>query len=175
MEVSLDSEGNVLNAQLLTTHDRSVVYHITTKSTAWSRERTYFRDANPALGEPSTAGVIHWKDKIFEIRGQKRPISDLRRKQGFIRREHFWKWSPEREEYAVGFHGEKEWQTSLRNEIVATFAVPYRPKLFGKLKPSILKLFPKTLEQDEVFMLMVLIYCEVKRQDKMNASTGWQT
>ena len=50
---------------------------------------------------------------------------------------------------------------------MASFSVPYRPKLFGKVKPMVLNLSPAALEKDEVFLFLVFVYCESKRQDKM--------
>ena len=49
-------------------------------------------------------------------------------------------------------------QAFLLNELVATFYIPSHPKLFGKLKPSILQMEPKALLEDEVFLLLVFAY-----------------
>lgn len=56
--------------------------------------------------------------------------------------------------------------------IVAKFTVPYRPKLFGKLKPPTLHLTRTALSKDEVFLMLVLIYSEAKRQDRMVRGTS---
>jgi hypothetical protein len=58
-------------------------------------------------------------------------------------------------------------QALYEGEVVASFSVPYRPKLFGKVKPMVLNLGPVALERDEVFLFLVFVYCESKRQDKM--------
>ena len=55
----------------------------------------------------------------------------------------------------------------LCGEVVATFRVPYRPKLFGKLRPLVLTMESPAIEKDEVFLFLVFLYCEAKRQDKM--------
>lgn len=175
MEVTFDNQSNVLSAQIKTVHDGSVLYKIVTDQTLWRREHTYLKDANPAAGDPSIVGVIHWKERTFEIYGQKRPIKELRRRpKGLIRKERYWKWVPERKEYTIVYHQEKQWQVTHNDEIVSTFQVPYRPKLFGKTKPMVMNICPAALERDEVFLLLILVYCEAKRQDKMNASGGWQ-
>jgi hypothetical protein len=49
--------------------------------------------------------------------------------------------------------------------VAAEFFVPFRPHLFSKPEPSKLLLAKTALEQDEVFLLLVFIYSEVKRQD----------
>lgn len=50
---------------------------------------------------------------------------------------------------------------------IASFTVPFRPKLFGKLKPPALHLTRTALAKDEVFLVLVLIYSEARRQDRM--------
>ncbi|RXW18793.1 hypothetical protein EST38_g7062 [Candolleomyces aberdarensis] len=194
MEVTFDNQSNVLSAQILAVHDGSVIYRIVTDEGLWSRDHTYLKDANPAVGEPTNVGVIHWKEKTFEIYGHKKKLSDIRRRpRNLLKKERFWRWAPDRKEYTVIYHNEKEWQVSttsnnpefarnadrfmealLDGEVVASFSVPYRPKLFGKLKPMVVNLETVALEKDEVFLFLVLIYSECKRQDKMNASGGWQ-
>lgn len=54
----------------------------------------------------------------------------------------------------------------------AMFAVPFRPKLFGKAKPVVLNLSRGALAKDEVFLILVFIYCETKRQEKMVSCLG---
>jgi hypothetical protein len=49
--------------------------------------------------------------------------------------------------------------------VAAEFSVPFRPHLFSKPEPSKLHLTKTALERDEVFLLLVFIYSEVKRQD----------
>jgi hypothetical protein len=44
--------------------------------------------------------------------------------------------------------------------------VPFRPHLFSKSKPAVIHLTSTALAEDEVFLLLVFIYEEVKRQDK---------
>ena len=84
MEAKFDNANNVLTANVRIAHDQSILYTISTNQTAWKREKTYLKDANPALGESPTAGVIHWQEKMFEVHGVRRPISELRRKpKGF--------------------------------------------------------------------------------------------
>lgn len=50
--------------------------------------------------------------------------------------------------------------------IAARFLVPFRPYLFSKPEPPLLHLTKTALEEDEVFMILIFIYSEVKRQDK---------
>jgi hypothetical protein len=50
--------------------------------------------------------------------------------------------------------------------VAARFSVPFRPHLFRKPQPSMLHLTKTALEEDEVFLIMVFIFSEIKRQDK---------
>jgi hypothetical protein len=47
----------------------------------------------------------------------------------------------------------------------ASLFIPYRIHLFHKTKPAVLRMKSNALLQDEVFLLLVLIYSETKRQD----------
>lgn len=58
--------------------------------------------------------------------------------------------------------------TSQRTgEIEARLLVPYRPQLFGKQPPVTLELSRMALSKDEVFLILVMIYSEAKRQERM--------
>jgi hypothetical protein len=57
------------------------------------------------------------------------------------------------------------------SDIEATFSVPFRPQLFGKSKPVVLNLSRGALAKDEVFLMLVFIYNETKRQEKMVSRT----
>ncbi|KDR69742.1 hypothetical protein GALMADRAFT_160249 [Galerina marginata CBS 339.88] len=176
MEATFDNKANVLNAKLHAAHDNSVIYSITTDQAVFSRKYTYVRDTNPALGGDSTiVGVINWGKKTFEINGQRKALGEVRRKVGgFRNKSRFWKWTEDRDEYNV-VHREDGWEaTCTRTGIVeATFAVPYRPQLFGKTTPVVLSLSRVALAKDEVFLILVFIYCEIKRQEKTNSAGGW--
>jgi hypothetical protein len=50
--------------------------------------------------------------------------------------------------------------------IAGRFSVPFRPHLFSKSQPTLLHLTKTALAEDEVFLILVFIYCEAKRQDK---------
>jgi len=47
----------------------------------WARTYTFVKDLNPALGEdPAVVGAINWVKKTFEIQGQRKRLSVIRRK-----------------------------------------------------------------------------------------------
>jgi hypothetical protein len=48
----------------------------------------------------------------------------------------------------------------------ASLCIPHRTHLFHKNKAPVLHVNPSSLLQDEVFLILVLIYSETKRQDK---------
>lgn len=49
--------------------------------------------------------------------------------------------------------------------VAASLCIPYRNHLFHKTKPAVLRIGSSSLLQDEVFLILVFIYSETKRQD----------
>ncbi|KIJ92944.1 hypothetical protein K443DRAFT_684900 [Laccaria amethystina LaAM-08-1] len=168
--------SRVLNAKIRTTHDDTVIYSVTTSEGLWGRRYTFLKDANPALGDSTTVGVIHWNEKILEVCGHKKSLKDIRRKPQGLIRERYWRWSSDRREFVIDFQ-EDEWKVKINNSknvtVEGSFDVPYRPRLFGKTTPMVFHLSRKALAKDEVFLILVLIYSESKRQEKMNSAVGW--
>ncbi|KAJ3502258.1 hypothetical protein NLJ89_g8970 [Agrocybe chaxingu] len=182
MEATFDNKANVLNAKVHASHDNSVLYVVNTKQTMWGRTLTELWDKNPLPGEVDTntrVGAINWKQRKFEVDGTWKSIDDVRRRPAGLKnrvrqRSRFWKWADDHEEYSV-VHLEDGWKATCTstNAVEATFAVPYRPQIFGKAKPVVLNLGKGALSRDEVFLILVLIYSETKRQEKMNSAGGW--
>lgn len=103
-----------------------------------------------------------------------------------MRRTRHWCWSADRKKYEISYQREV-WkasplpasrpeardnedcpQATLNGDasIVAQFSVPSRPQLFGKPKPVILSMTRIALMEDEIFLILVFIYSEVKRQEE---------
>ncbi|KAJ4477236.1 hypothetical protein J3R30DRAFT_3291126 [Lentinula aciculospora] len=182
MEVRFDNKANILNARLLATHDNSPIYATKTNFTFRGRDITLLQDTNPALSSGSvTVGAIHWKDKIIEVNGYRKKVADLKEKKtGFLNKARSWKWSAERREYEIEYTND-EWTVSIlmmispwtsqpgsldgKSKVVGRFAVPYRPHLFTKADPPLLSITRTALVEDEIFLLLVFIYSEAKRQD----------
>ncbi|KAJ7775974.1 hypothetical protein DFH07DRAFT_798933 [Mycena maculata] len=182
MEAFFDNKTNIINARICAVLDSAVMYSLETKFDFQGRVRTVLRDEN-AVGSPSRSAavaVINWKDKTFEIHGHKRPWQELKRTVGTLfNKTRFWRWSDTRKEYQIEYTHE-EWKATIDDgmTIAGQFCVPSRPRLFGKSKPTVIHLTTTALAEDEVFLLLVFIYEEVKRQDKTNTSTpggtgGW--
>lgn len=70
-------------------------------------------------------------------------------------------------------HQNSEEDKEEDKRVAARLCIPYRNHLFHKTQPPVLHLTPTALLKDEVFMILVLIYSETKRQDKANTSGGW--
>ncbi|KAF8816008.1 hypothetical protein BYT27DRAFT_6483579 [Phlegmacium glaucopus] len=172
MEATFDNDSNVLNARLHASHDNSIIYSISTTShTLWGPQYTYLRDTNPVLGgEPITVGTIDWREKTFEIRGERKSIENIKRiPNGLLNESRFWRWSDDREEYEIIHEGNfiKKWKAILNGDAEATLSAPFRQQLFGKMKPMTLNLSRAALAKDEVFLILVFIYSQTKRQEKM--------
>ncbi|KAK7017815.1 hypothetical protein R3P38DRAFT_3320534 [Favolaschia claudopus] len=160
MEAFFDNKTNILNARICAKLDASEMYTVETKFDFHGRIQTILRDRNPVLSGSSSVGVgaINWKEKTFEVKGQKSKYHQLRRTKGnLFNKTRGWRWSATRKEYDLSYSFE-EWKAVLDDgvTVAGTFSAPFH----------------------EVFLLLVFIYEEVKRQDKTNTSTpggtgGW--
>ncbi|KAF7368368.1 hypothetical protein MVEN_00158500 [Mycena venus] len=175
MEAFFDNKTNIINARICAVLDDAVMYSLQTKFEFQGRVRTVLRDENPLLGTNSPSaivGAINWKEKTFEVLGQKRKYDELRRTAGTLfNKTRFWRWSATRKEYELSYTYE-EWKATIEDgkTIAGRFCIPFRPHLFSKSKPAVIHLTSTALAEDEVFLLLVFIYEEVKRQDKTNTS-----
>ncbi|KAG6855725.1 hypothetical protein H0H87_011599, partial [Tephrocybe sp. NHM501043] len=188
MEAYFDNKGNILNACIRSKRDKSVLYTLKTTFGLSGRKITVFLDENPAPGRTAHVASLNWRDKTFEILGQRRNLSDIRRTEGrFFKKHEFivpgthvintyaegsdrtrhWRWNSERKEYELLFDDDEGWKATLNGNmsIAARFLVQLRPHLFGKPDPPALHLTKTALEADEVFLILVMIYSEIKRQD----------
>ncbi|KIL58212.1 hypothetical protein M378DRAFT_170855 [Amanita muscaria Koide BX008] len=123
MEAVFDNGTNLLNAHICARHDNSIIYSVTTTFGFWGQKMvTFLKDANPPLGESATVGAINWRERYFEVYAQRRPISEIKRKEpisiqnvveGFekwdMTRARYWKWSTDAREYQARFE-KNEWQ-----------------------------------------------------------------
>ncbi|THV01111.1 hypothetical protein K435DRAFT_793574 [Dendrothele bispora CBS 962.96] len=281
MEVTFSNKTNILEALLLTSHENSPIYEVKSTFGLLGRKITILKDVNPLTSnsvrpnsgrraadasrtkEPVTVGAIHWREKVFEIHGVKKDVSDIKKKKGLLSKSRYWKWADDRKEYEVKHDGDKEWvvtycppppspavasssksrsakskepepvpsksksKPETKRELsssassdpnskshrhpkhqsqdrtpsstsnpetdaynashthistisssssdtaldkspthAGTFSVPYRPHLFSSKHPQ------SSLEEDEIFLILVLIYSEARRQEGMNSSVG---
>jgi hypothetical protein len=86
MEATFDNKTNLLSANVRSFVDSSVLYNISTAHNLWGRTVTTLKDANPALGTKSPiVGAIYWRERLFEVNGHRKSISDIKRKPpGFV-------------------------------------------------------------------------------------------
>ncbi|KAJ7792395.1 hypothetical protein B0H14DRAFT_169391 [Mycena olivaceomarginata] len=173
MEATFDNKTNVLNARIRT-HDNSVIYTLRTSFGYRGRKDTVLWDENPpaGAGAAAVAGAIHWQEKSLEVGGHRKSCKELKRCAGrFYNRTRHWRWAPDRKEYEVVYERE-EWKATLDHNmcIAGRFAVPFRPHLFSKSPPPMVHLTKRALDEDEVFLILVFIYCEARRQDRTNSS-----
>ncbi|KAJ7104523.1 hypothetical protein B0H15DRAFT_810426 [Mycena belliarum] len=174
MEATFDNKTNILNARIRAVHDNSIIYTLRTSFGFRGRKDTILCDENPAPGAATTVGAIHWQEKTLEISGHKKSCAELKRQAGrFFNRTRHWRWAADRKEYEIMYDHE-EWKATLDHNmcIAGRFTVPFRPHLFSKSQPAYLHLTKTALAEDEVFLLLLFIYHEVKRQDRTNSSGG---
>ncbi|TFK33799.1 hypothetical protein BDQ12DRAFT_669934 [Crucibulum laeve] len=143
MEATFDNTTNILNARIRNTYDKSIIYNVTFTYLLWGRKSTQLKDPNPALKDSTSqvVGTIRWKEKIIEVNGHRKPMSELKKKAG-------------------RFGGIVSSKSSS-------------PELYIE---------QKALAKDKVFLVLVVIYSEVMRQDRiciansdciLNGAGGW--
>ncbi|KAJ7245327.1 hypothetical protein C8J57DRAFT_1355986 [Mycena rebaudengoi] len=204
MEAFFDNKINILNARICAALDESVMYTVETEFQFAGRARTLLRDENPLAaaanlpfashgggsageaGGGAVVGGINWRQKFFEVHGHRRNIADLKRSEGTLfNKKKFWRWGEDRKEYETVYTHE-EWKALLHDEAAdgeestpaARFCIPFRPHLFSKTGRPVIHLKPAALAEDEVFLILLLIYLEVKRQERTNTAvsvgtSGW--
>ncbi|KAG6819095.1 hypothetical protein H0H93_015514 [Arthromyces matolae] len=172
MDTYFDNSDNLLNSHILSTRDNSSLYTLKTTFGLRGRKVTLLIDENPPPGRSENVAALHWREKVFEIGGVKKTVADLRRREGkFFKRTRHWRWTPERKEYELQYDEDKGWKATLNTsiQIAARLLISSRPHLFHFFKkpnPPALHLTKTALEADEVFLILVLIYEEIKRQDR---------
>jgi hypothetical protein len=83
MEAIFDNKANILDARIRAAHYKSILYTLRSNSGFRGRKATTLQDANPPVGsESAIVGVIHWQEKMFEVHGQKKRISEIKRREG---------------------------------------------------------------------------------------------
>lgn len=86
MEATFDNQTNLLSCNIRSSVDNSIIYTITTSHNLWGRTVTLLKDANPALGDSPIVGAIYWRERLFEVHGHRKSISDIKCKPpGFTR------------------------------------------------------------------------------------------
>jgi hypothetical protein len=86
MEALFDNKNNVLNANLISVHSDAMLYTIQSTFGFRGRKITVIRDANPPPGQSQTlsAGAILWGEKMIEVGGVRKKISDIKRREGGV-------------------------------------------------------------------------------------------
>ncbi|GLB38105.1 hypothetical protein LshimejAT787_0411560 [Lyophyllum shimeji] len=188
MDAYFDNGGNILNCSVRVRRDHSAVYTLSTTKGLKGRKATLLRDENPqaspARGKPECVGFILWREKAVGVFGQRRSVREVRRRWRRWRwrwrwggvcgwlfgKNEYWRWAPEGKEFNFWYDSESGWKVTAmdhQRSAAARFLVPERPSLFSKESPS-LHLTQAGLEDDEVFLILALVYCETKRQDALN-------
>ncbi|KAJ7158396.1 hypothetical protein C8R43DRAFT_1095956, partial [Mycena crocata] len=161
MEATFDNKTNVLNARIRAVHDNSVIYTLRTNFGFRGRKDTLLCDENPAPGATST-------EKTLEIFGHKKSCFELKKKsRRFFNRTRHWRWAPDRKEYEI-LYEQEEWKATLDHNMsvagrfLSAFpSTPVQQVAAGASAPT-----KTALAEDEVFLILVFIYCEARRQDK---------
>ncbi|KAJ7688871.1 hypothetical protein B0H17DRAFT_1202730 [Mycena rosella] len=137
--------------------DRSLQYTIATTKQTFARQRTTVRDG-------AVAAEIDWRERTFEIAGERHGVDGLKRKVSNFSETRYWKWLNGRgEEYKVKyFNADETWTVKASTgEIVAEFT-----SQLGRGKLPVLRMVEDQDDIERWFLLLVLLYSETKRLDR---------
>lgn len=115
-----------------------------------------------------TSAAIRWRERRFETGGVKRDWSTFKYKPaGIFSKTRKWHWSGE--SFTVKFLiDDDKWiasSDSSRHPTRATF-YPYKYHFFGPSEPGYISFSPDVSDEDTIFLILVMIYSETRRQDR---------
>jgi len=117
----------------------------------------------------SRSGSIKWKDETFVIGGVVKRVSDLRSRR-FLSRSQEWRWSGS--QYTLKYSG-NQWMIKC-GEVGASMKV-YQFHVFRQSEPASVSFSSNLSVEDMIFLLLVLVYSETKRQDGIKSSRAAAT
>ncbi|KAG6830177.1 hypothetical protein H0H87_008953 [Tephrocybe sp. NHM501043] len=165
------TKQDVLNSDLQPNQPNSISYRTKTSNRTFGGYKfttvTLVLNNPPGYGKPPIPATIDWKKSRFQIDGVIHNWTDLKQKpqEGRKFKERVWRWN--RYSYLVKYKDDTWTATpsDSPNTVVAALS-PYKIHLRTKPDPGSLSLWPGVPFEDRMFLMLVLLYSEGKRQDK---------
>ncbi|KAJ6471603.1 hypothetical protein C8R47DRAFT_745302 [Mycena vitilis] len=112
--------------------------------------------------------TINWHNRTFEIGGDTNSVDQLKRKASHFSLTRYWRWSGDGEEYRVKYGSNDAWTvTSSNGAVIASLTSSVEhPSGFTTL--PVLHIARNIHDETErQFLLLVLLYSEAKRLDRL--------
>ncbi|KAJ7431602.1 hypothetical protein FB451DRAFT_1486607 [Mycena latifolia] len=153
---TFDSQ-KILKSAIYRAEDRFLQYITATEKQGFTRHRTTVRDG-------AVTAEIDWRDRTFQIAGDRHGVALLKRKLSNFSETRYWKWL-DGEEYKVRYSNADEmWTVHVSTGVLVAELSSYGHK--PKVLP-VLRISEDIRESDERrFLLLVLLYSETKRLDR---------
>ncbi|KAF8054247.1 hypothetical protein FPV67DRAFT_1552627 [Lyophyllum atratum] len=159
------TQSDLLNSGLRSnTAPHADSYNINTTHGLLGRKITSLVPANESFTDASGfPAAIHWKQGQFEIGGMQCAWQTLKHTPGgWFSSTREWRWSGH--SYAVKYT-RPQWTAISSNSISAVFS-PYRSRIFSASEPAYIEFSSDISDKDMVFLTLVMIYSETRRQEK---------
>jgi len=114
------------------------------------------------------SGQIDWKSTLFRVGSSTKAWGGLTTKKGSTRE---WSWSGQ--QYTVQFNN-RDWTATRATDgsSPSVVFVPRRPHLFSADEPASISFTPGMSSEDTMFLMLVMIYSEARRQDSNRNRTN---
>ncbi|KAF9460193.1 hypothetical protein BDZ94DRAFT_944392 [Collybia nuda] len=161
------TETDLLNTPLLPSHHSNagrISYTLRTKKGILGRKITTLSASGGHSTHTLLGGAINWRKKRFEIGGVRRKCSGLKHRTGLFSSSQEWNWSGQH--YVIKY-SRNQWMatcSSSRDSPSAVFTVR-RSHFFRKSEPATIAFSPDLPQDDVVFLILVIIFSEMKRKE----------
>jgi hypothetical protein len=174
----------------------------TTSTFLRGRKLTLLIDANPAGGSTVVGAIHWRQRLLEVRGEKHKWSELKRREGSVFGRTRYWRWGSGKKEYKITYSTVEGWKATLAEDspandtpangspendsptkevtepntppspLAACLTMPHRPHFFRKIKAPTLEISRVALLDDEVFLLLVLLYSEAKRQDRNNITSS---
>ncbi|KAH8810398.1 hypothetical protein DL96DRAFT_1627069 [Flagelloscypha sp. PMI_526] len=125
-------------------------------------------------GAASVLGVIDWKHEEFEVHGQRKKLSEICYKPGWLMsKTREWTWGVGAQKFSVEWENNTWIMETLPQKSREAMLSPFASHWFTKDEAATVEISPKADQFHVVFMILILCYMETKRlEQRRNAGNA---
>jgi len=123
---------------------------------------------------PPVDATIGWKDETFTIAGTCAKVNDLKWRPKNSKSSRMWRWS--HKSFIVTYHtGRKRWTASDSSRRIDVTFTLCKTRLFKADDPALIHFSDNISTEELVFLMVVMIYSEIKRQDRKERASAFRS
>ncbi|KAJ7056090.1 hypothetical protein C8F01DRAFT_1156795 [Mycena amicta] len=171
-ETLIFDSPKILSSTLRYADDHEIAYTVSTakRGRGSSKQTTALLEEGIAHADgQNQVAAIDWREKTFEISGERRRTNELQTKRTTFSSSRYWSWF-EQDEYKVKYSAETEntWTLfSYSGQVLATLTSRIQRLLAPNSLP-VLRIASSIHDEDERrFIILVLLYSETKRLESL--------